>query len=63
MIEFNPTERFVLLNHGGYSRQLVAYWEKTGCVPSKHLIRVSKLIGRKVEELLKEEDKWVTKQR
>ena len=57
MIEFNPTERFVLLNHGGYSRQLVAYWEKTGCVPSKHLIRVSKLIGRKVEELLPKEEK------
>ena len=51
-LEFNHTERHVLETQGGYSRQLVDYWEKQGSVPSKHLLRVRDLIGRKVEDLL-----------
>lgn len=51
-LEFNKTERYVLEGQGGYSRQLVDYWEKQGYVPSKHLLRVSELIGRDVKELL-----------
>jgi len=51
-LDFNHTERHVLENQGGYSRQLVDYWEKKGYVPSKHLLRVCNLIGRKVEDLL-----------
>jgi hypothetical protein len=51
-LDFNHTERHVLENQGGYSRQLVDYWEKQGYVPSKHLLRVRDLIGRRVEDLL-----------
>lgn len=51
-LKFNNTERHVLENQGGYSRQLIDYWEKQGCVPSKHLLRVRDLIGRRIEELL-----------
>ena len=51
-LSFTQTERYVLCNMGGYSRQLVHYWEKTGYVPSKHVLKVAKLIGRKAEDLV-----------
>jgi len=52
---FNTTERHVLRTLGGYSKQLVSYWEKAGRVPSQHVITVAKLTGRKIEELVGEE--------
>ena len=51
-IEFNATERHVLHHQGGFSRQLIYFWERRGYVPSKHLLGVSRLIGRSLEELL-----------
>ena len=52
-LKFNHTERHVLESQGGYSRQLVGYWEKQGYVPSRHLLRVRDLIGRPVDDLLR----------
>jgi hypothetical protein len=54
-LTFNTTERHVLRTLGGYSKQLINYWENAGRVPSQHLISVAKLTGRKIEELVGEE--------
>lgn len=54
-LTFNTTERHVLRTLGGYSKQLINYWESAGRVPSQHLINVAKLTGRKIEELVGEE--------
>ena len=51
-LKFNHTERYILEGQGGFSRQLISYWENRGSVPSKHLLRVSELVGRSVESLL-----------
>jgi hypothetical protein len=51
-LTFNTTERHILRTLGGYSKQLINYWENAGRVPSQHLINVAKLTGRKIEELV-----------
>jgi hypothetical protein len=51
-LEFSKTAKHVLENTGGYSRQLISYWEKQGYVPAKHLLTVRDLLGLTVEELL-----------
>jgi len=48
----NKTERYVLEKQGGYSRQLIDYWDRQGYIPSRHLLRVRDLIGRSIESLL-----------
>jgi len=51
-IQFTPVERYVLKHTGGYSKQLIAYWEKSGAVPSKHVLRVHQILGRSLKDLL-----------
>lgn len=50
MLKFNDTEIYILRKR--YSRQLIAYWQKKGCVPAKQLIAVHELIGRPLEDLI-----------
>jgi hypothetical protein len=54
MRKFNETERFLLLKV--YSRQRMAHWEKQGYVPAKLLRHISGLIGRPVDDLLRDFD-------
>lgn len=49
---FSKVEKHVLVHTGGFSRQLVQYWEKAGAVPTKHIFAVHDLLGRPLEELL-----------
>jgi hypothetical protein len=51
-LTFSRVERYVLNNTGGYSRQLISYWESMGYVPSKHVMRVHHLIGRALVDLV-----------
>jgi hypothetical protein len=51
-LEFSGVEKHVLRHTGGYSKQLIHYWERAGYVPSRHVLRVHKLLGRKLEDLL-----------
>ena len=53
MLKFNPTELYVLRKR--FSRQLIAYWEKRGYVPPKHIFEVEMLTGRPLTELLGKE--------
>jgi hypothetical protein len=55
-LTFNTTEKHILRALGGYSKQLINYWENAGRVPSQHLLNVAKLTGRKIEELVGGED-------
>jgi len=49
---FSNVERHVLVNTGGFSRQLISYWEQAGYVPSRHVLKVHHLIGRRIEDLV-----------
>ena len=55
-LEFSGVERHVLRQAGGFSKQVINYWEKVGYVPGRHVMKVHHLLGRKLEDLLQGEE-------